>query len=344
MPNSRPLKPIVAGLLIIAACGGDVSQPTTTPSIGPTTTTSTRPMATTVPEVTTTVAPQPKSPVTFLIPEGEEGVTFEREGDPPAGPSSFTILTDGSVVVADTMSASRGEPRLLRYDRQGELVAVIDLADEGVAAIVDVVSNGSDLAVLDVFIAMERYRILVLDAGGAVVSEIEIPEGSRFEAGLTGLRWDDTGLLLEFEYGVRYSRILETGQVEPGVIPVFSGVEVEIGEAIGDETSVRVGSDVFQVERPSDLGGVTLVGIGPDGSVVLILDEVDTSGPAIRVLQHVRRYSLDGSLLWDFVLDVGDQQVEIGRPWELAADGTVVYLAALSDGARVTVEDDLAAR
>jgi hypothetical protein len=245
------------------------------------------------------------------------------------------VLSDGSVVVADTMAVSRGEPRLLHYDRSGELLAAIDLADDHVAAVVDVVTDGSKLAILDVLISMSRYSVLTLGVDGSVEAIVEIPSGFRFEDGLTGLAWDDKGVLLEFEFGARYARLAEGGTIEDSATPTFSGIIVELRPGSGRITEVVSSGASFAVERSTDLGGVTLIGVAPDGSVVVVVDEVDVTGPAIVVKRRVQRYSATGQLGAEYVLDAADQFVEVQRPLELDATGKVLQLQAWLD--RVTI-------
>lgn len=335
-------------LLALAACSTS-TDPTTTPApststttttaISTTATTTTAISTTTTTTTTTTSAPIDVATPSFDIGVGVDGVTYDLDGSPPSGPSSFAVLDDGSVVIADTMAVARGEPRLLHYDRSGELRATIDLAGEEVAAIVDVVSDGASLAILDVLVAMNRYRVVTLGLDGEVRAAVDIPEGFRFEDGLTGLALDDVGILLEFEFGNRYARIADTGVVESGAVPVFDGTRVELIPGTGRFTQVDTSGTSFSIERTTDLGGVTLVGVSPDGSIVVVVDEVDVSGPAIAVKRRVQRYSADGQYLAEHVLDAADQFVEIHKPLELDATGNVLRLRAWPDRLAITTID-----
>jgi hypothetical protein len=263
---------------------------------------------------------------------GDDGVTYQVEGDPPSGPSSFTVLPDASIMVADTMALTRGEPRLLHFDRTGVSLGVISLVGAEVASIADVVRSGADVVVLDIFARMNRYRVLYLSPDGTVQSAVDLPAGYHLEDGLSGLVSDDDGVLLEFEAGARYVRIADSGIDEVGVLPVFNGKELEIIELSGRRSEVRFGEASWTIERSTDLGGSTLIGVGPEGNVVLVVDEVDISGPAIAVLRRIQRYSPDGLLLSESQVDAGEQYVDIARPLELGADGGVIYLAARPDG------------
>jgi hypothetical protein len=275
------------------------------------------------------------STLPFSVEVGTDGVTYDIDGSPPSGPSSFAVLGDGSVVIADTMAVDRGEPRLLHYDRTGERVAVVDLANEEVAAIVDVVTDGSELAILDVLVSINRYRVLTLNVAGDVESIIEIPQGFWFEDGLSGLAWDDSGILLEFEFGARYARVSDTGDIESPVVPVFDGISIELTPGSGRTTDVTTNRTSFSVERSTDLGGATLVGIAQDGSIVVVVDEVDVSGQAIAVTRRVQRFSAGGELVSESVINAADQFLDIQRPLELDATGNVLYLETGS--AQVTI-------
>ena len=350
---------VVAVLLVASACSGS-SEPTTTSgssttsstmssttavttttaapttssstTVAPTTSSSTTVAPTT--SSTTTVAPVDLSTLSFSVGVGDDGVAYDLDGSPPSGPTSFAVLDDGSVVIADTMAVDRGEPRLLHYDRTGEPLAVLDLADEEVASIVDVVTDGSNLAILDVLVSMNRYRVLMLSVAGDVAAVVDIPQGFRFEDGLTGLTWDDSGILLEFEFGARHARLTD-GAPESPALPVFDGESIELIPGSGRTTEVVTSRTSFPVERATDLGGVTVIGIAPDGSIVLVVDEVDLSGEAIAVTRRVQRYSATGEFMAESVVDAADQFLDIQRPFELDATGQVLYLQAGSD--RVTV-------
>ena len=334
--EGRGWLPIALTVVLALASCSTSGEPLTTVGSSTTNSTST-PTTTGAPpsSTTTTAAPVNGATTSFDIPLGNDGLTYDTAGAPPSGPSSFAALSDGSIVVADTLAVARDEPRLLHFDSSGKLLAVIDLADEDVAAVVDVVTDGSRLAILDVLVATSRYRVLTLSVDGNAEASVEIPSGFRFEDGLTGLAWDDEGILLEFEFGARYARLTEEGTIEAPATPIFDGVTVELTPGSGRLTEVVSGSASFAIERSTDLGGVTLIGVGPDGSIVVIVDEVDVSGPAIVVKRRVQRYSADGQLETEQVFDAADQFVEIPRPFELDATGQVLYLQAWPD--RVTI-------
>lgn len=329
---TRTVAAVVTGAIVLASCSTGTDA---TSSSNPTETT--QPTTTMMADTTTTTLAEFPATEAFRIPVGTEGLTYDRDGDPPSGPSSFVVLADGSVVVADTMAASRGEPRLLHFDRFGQQIAVIDLASAEVAAIVDVVRDGDGVAVLDVHVDRSIYRVIRLDLAGGVEASIDVPEGSRFADGLTGLGSDDIGLLLEFEFGARYQRI-DTGTPPVDATPVFSGREIEVVSGTSRDATIRVGDESWTVSRDTDLGGVSLVGVGPDETIVVVVDEVDTTGSAFVVTRRVQRYTFFGELVSENRIDAGDQEVEIARPLEVGADGKTMYLFARPDHIEILPE------
>jgi hypothetical protein len=263
-------------------------------------------------------------------------VTYDLEGSPPSGPSSFTITDEGSVVVADTHAVRRGEPRLLSYGPGEDAPVVIDLAPFDVAAAVDVVSVDGSLVVLDVDVARGTYRVLTL-VDGVVADEVALPPGSRFPDGLTGLAVDDGGWLLEFELGARYQRVASSGEVTPVEMLRLGGVEVGVRPAgFGDE--VIVGSSSFVAERATELGSTFVAGRSPDGSVVVMVDAVEFDEGEVVVQRSLRRYSASGDLVAEVSVPVGPA-VDLPRPVELASDGTVVYLVATETALELTTPD-----
>jgi len=239
-------------------------------------------------------------------------------------------MDDGSVVIADTMALDRGEPRLLHYDRSGDLRSVIDLADAKVASISDVVTDGSTLAILDIFLPQNRYRVVYMSPLGDVQAVVEVPSGYHLEDGLTGLEWDDEGVLLEFELGRFHARLGGDGVVQADATPVHHGLEVRVAQFGARTSEVAVGEVVWTVERATDLGGAAIIGLSANGILGLVVDEVDTNGISFEVTRRVQRYTADGQWIDEMQLDPADQYVEIARPFELDREGHVLYMAAMS--------------
>jgi hypothetical protein len=341
---------LVGMMLLAAACAGETPATTELPNTaGPATTavptsTVTSGVATTTSAVATTTSGGANggsgtATASFSVPVGENGVTYDLSGGLPGGPSSFAVLDDGSVVIADTMALRSGRPRLLRFDAVGDPLSPIVLTEQEVASIVDVASDGERLAVLDVYVAQGRYRVLVLNASGAVEKIYDVPQGFHLEDGLTGLVWDDSAVLLEIEWGARYGKVAADGAFEPTRAAVFDGVPITISPGNGLTTVVEAGPVSFDVVRTTELGGASLIGRAPDGSIVLALDEVglDDEG-AIEVIRTVQRYSPAGKLVAETT--VGLQQfVDISRTLELTADGRVAHLVTLADRVEIRILD-----
>ncbi|MDJ0952187.1 MAG: hypothetical protein QNJ81_00780 [Acidimicrobiia bacterium] len=333
-------------LVAVSACAGPSDSPTTAGADFTPTTTSTTSVVTatspanpapttTAPATTTTPPPEPAS---FDIPVGMNGVTYDATGSPATGPSSFAVLDDGSIVVADTIAVKRGEPRLLIFDAAGQPSGTIDLAQYEVDVVSDVATDGTAIALLDINLDVLRYRVHILTGSGELQSTYELPLGYRLEDGLTGLAWDDDGILLEFEFGARYARVGADG-FAPVDGPSYGGAMVAVTPREGRETFVSIGMDEYFVTRGTDLGGVTVLGAAPDGTTVILISEVDLSGEAIAVSWRIQRRSADGEVLGEVRFDVAEQFVEIERAFELGSDGRVRYLLAREDRVTVVILD-----
>ncbi len=306
----------------VASCSSAAPPSTSSAPSTPSTTT-------TVPMPTTTL---PVSAQSFSIDVGADGITYDPEGSPPSGPSSFAVSPDGTVVVADTIAARRGEARLVSRDVDG-VEEVIPLAQLGVESVVDVVALGDLLVLLDVDVARDRYRVVSL-ADGALAGEVEVPVGSRFADGLTGLALDDGGWLLEFELGAWYERLDASGVVRQDSL-TLDGVPVAVEAAETGEV-VRLGDRRIEVDRETEIGSTFVVGLPADGTLVVMVDEVTVGDAGIVVDRSVRRYGTDGSLIGSIDMDLAAEAVHIARPIELAPNGAVVYLFAEED--RVVLE------
>jgi hypothetical protein len=345
--KSQDLQPVRVVIMLvalswaIAACSG--GEPATTEATAPVSTTAEGMSVSTLPDTSTTATPATAdggggvATAPFSVPVGEDGITYDPEGDPPSGPSSFAVLDDGSVVIADTMAMRFGEPRLLRFDATGSPLGSTVLTDVEVASIMDVATDGRKLAVLDVYPAMERYRVLVLGESGEVETIYDIPEGFHLEDGLSGLAWDDSGVLLEIEGGASYARVASDGQFPTTRTLLIDGTPITITPGSGLSAAVEAGPASFEVTRNTDLGGTSLIGRAPDGSLLIVVDEVglDDEG-AFEVTRRVQRYSAVGELLAEqsFLIE---QYADIGRTLEMTADGRVAHLVTFIDHIEIRV-------
>ena len=286
---------------------------------------------------TTVTTLPPVATASFTVPVGVNGVTYD-EGPYPSGPSSFVVVADGGVVITDTAAVRDATPRLLRFDASGNAEEPIPMQDYRAVSMIDIASDGLRLAVLDIYVALDEYRVLVLDASGSLESQIDIPEGFHLENGLTGLLWDDQGLLLEIEGGTRYARLEPDRNPEPTTTLIIDGVAVTLTDA-GQVTTVQIDEDAFEVTRSTQFGDVGLIGLAPDGSVLLHLDEVFDDPAGLRVERRVQRYSTDGELLREVSVDLAEQYVQIVHQLEMTADGAVAHMVSLPDRVEVRILD-----
>ncbi len=325
---------LIAMLLVIGACSSSPGTTTSSPSAPTSQPPPTPAQTSSVPDSTQPTPGVPSAyvpPSDFVVEIGTSGVTYELDGSPPSGPTSFVVLGTGSVAVADTMAAGRGEPRILLLDGLGDLISVIDLSGLGVASVVDLATDGTHIAVLDIDVSRDRYTVLTVDLNGDLQSTSEVPVGFRFEDGLTGIVWDDSGILLSFEFGARFARLSGSdGAVYDN--PSWDGREVEALASAGKITKFQGESATIGVERDTDLGGATLLGLSLDGSVVVVLDEVELRDGAFFVRRTLQRYTTDGNLLAETEIDISTQVVDIQHPLVVAPDGSVIWMDSRNDG------------
>ena len=146
-------------------------------------------------------------------------------------------------------------------------------------------------------------------------------------------------MLLEMEGGAWYARVSPEGPFESTHTPVFDGTPLTLTPGSGLATVVEVGSASFEVVCGTELGGASLIGRAPDGSVLLVLDEIvlDAEG-AIELLRRVQRYAATGALVGETPVEV-EQYVDIARTLEMTADGRVALLVTHPERVEIRILD-----
>jgi hypothetical protein len=243
--------------------------------------------------------------VLFTIPVGEqkEGVQYRGdnvEGMQRSGPAAFTVAPDGSFWIADTAGL-----RVLQYSPGGEWLQTVDLATQP-RSLIDIEATATEIYVLDAF--PTPPLVLRISPEGRVVGQYELPEEFRLETLLSGIGLDQEGApLVEKDGGASVFRLLdEQGRVAPTSLDGYThngtlyearpaGIQAEdnrVGHITIDDRRVEVRTEHF-------LGGLRILGFGPEGSVFVRLEEVvvEVREGEVPVDQTVRRYSADGRLL-----------------------------------------------
>jgi len=238
--------------------------------------------------------------IIFTIPIGKEGVQYEGENVPEMltwGPAAFTVAPDGSFWIADTVGN-----RLLHYSSKGNLLHIIKL-DGHVVGAGDLEATASDILVLSQ--ASVPPKVVRLSLDGTVVASYELPEGLRLEDGLSGIALGDKGeVVVEREGGAFVHQLVDAeGKFAPrpleGYIHCGRLYRARPADLTGADTTrgnITAGNTNIEVVVPHDLGGLRILGFGPDGSFYVIVEEVTVNG-AIKVDQTVRHYNAAGKLL-----------------------------------------------
>jgi hypothetical protein len=243
--------------------------------------------------------------VLFAIPVGEqkEGIQYRGdnvEGMQRSGPAAFTVAPDGSFWIADTAGL-----RVLQYSPGGEWLQTVDLAIQP-RSLIDIEATASEIYVLDAF--PTPPLVLRISPDGRVLGQYELPEEFRLETLLTGIGLDQEGaLLVEMDGGASVSRLLdEQGRIAPTPLNGYThegtlynarpaGIQAE-DNRVGH---ITIGDRRVEVRMQHFLGGLRILGFGPEGSVFVRLEEVvvEVREGEVPVDQTVRRYSAGGRLL-----------------------------------------------
>jgi len=270
------------------------------------------------------------------VPVGAEGIGYANVDEVEVeafGPSSLAVAPGGDVWIADVVNS-----RLHRYGLDGAHLATLDLAEFEIANPVDLAAGPDGLLILDVYPATSRYRVVHLDHSGVLQAAIALPEGLWLEDGLTGVAWGSHGdIWVELEFGNRVAS-LDLSAAEPSFeetvgYPYATGA---FSQQPGDPFAFRAGFHSIAIASTSEWGGLTLVGVNPDGSFVLQLDEVylDENG-AFIVVESVHLYDHDGEHIGLAPFPLEQQFLPVNHALALGPDGYVYGL--ITDRASVRV-------
>jgi hypothetical protein len=348
---------IVVGLaLAMAACSGagdgagsSTTVPATTPT-APLTTTAIVPSTVPTSTVTTSTTPtttaaapawspppvcegacDPPIEVLFSLTVGDE--IHYRNADRgealPSGPTALAVTDEGRIWISDSTDL-----RLLGFEPDGTLFATVDLTQLEVGSPIDIAVGPAGLLLLDVYVAMERYRLLVLGEDGAVRAVHELPEGVHLQDGLTGVAAGPRGeLWLELEAGARVAALDVSGPAVEFEITPGSEYPGGLYGPLPDNPFVFNAGDIqVDVSSAATIGGLSLVGVNPDGGFVLLLVEVYVDESGAFVVDHtVHLFDAAGNHQGMAVAPFTDQFIELDNPYTLGPDGYVYGLLTLPD-------------
>jgi hypothetical protein len=217
------------------------------------------------------------------------------------GAGNFSLAPDGSFWIADTPA---DPDRLLYYSPQGELLGLIPMSsgDRQYWAN-DLAVDTSGIWILDT--TSQPSLVLHFEPGGSLLAGYDIPEyyavytqeGTRM-AGLVNIQVTEAGdVILDGPVGVVEMTVSgDTAHFKEAGGYSIGGhfyTDVENGLMVDD---LRLGMKYLQPDH--FLNGVWLLGVAPDGSFYVRLDEGNNDqGKAEPPDRFVRRYSASGDLL-----------------------------------------------
>jgi hypothetical protein len=273
--------------------------------------------------------------IMFSISTSENGIHYENAGVPEAltwGPAAFTISTDGDFWIADTVGNS-----LLRYSSNGDFLSKIDLAGLAVGA-TDLIVDKDSVLVLDQ--ASLPPKILRLNAKGIVLGVYDLPQGLYLENGLTGIALGDQGdILIEREFGASVTPFLNNkgdllpkdetdGYVHNGKF--YSAHISGLTSANPKHGEIHIDKKLIGIDTANDLGGLQILGFGPDGDFYLIVEELALYS-TLQVDQTIRHYDADGKLLGIARMPLDEQYTYVAQDFALGQDGNLYALATRPD-------------
>ena len=267
--------------------------------------------------------------VLFTIPVGEQKEAVQYRGDnveglQRSGPAAFTVAPDGSFWIADTAGL-----RVLQNSPGGKWLQTVDLATQP-RSLVDIEASATEIYVLDAF--PTPPLVLRISPGGGVIGQYELPEEFRLETLLTGIRLGEGGaLLVEKDGGASVSRLLDDqGRIAPTPLEGYThngtlynarpaGIQAE-DNRVGH---ITIGDRRVEVRTEHFLGGLRILGFGPEGSVFVRLEEVvmEVVEGQMAVDQTVRQYSTEGKLLGMARMPLARQHTYVTQAVVIGPDG-----------------------
>lgn len=279
--------------------------------------------------------------VVFTIPIGENGIHYEGVSVPEMltwGPAAFTIAPDRSFWIADTAG-----DRLLHYSPTGNLLGKIDLKDLIVGA-TDVEVAESGIWVLDQ--ASMPPKAMRFAEDGAVLAKYDLPSGLHLEDGLTGIDLGDQGELLVEREGDAYVTQITNADGKLVEIVTTNGY-VHKGKPFAahasgpNSTTPRGGTIIagqlnIEVETENDLGGMQILGFGPQDDFFVALEElVQNPDTGLQIDQTVRHYDESGKYMGVARVPITEQYTYVQQGIAISPDGSAYVLATRPDRAEV---------
>lgn len=279
--------------------------------------------------------------VVFTVPIGEDGIHYEGAGIPEMltwGPAAFAVAPDGSFWIADTVGG-----RLLHYSPAGYPLGKIDLKGLVVGATdVEVVKSG--IWILDQ--ASMPPKVMHLTEDGTVLGKYDLPPGLQLEDGLTGIALGNGGELLVEREGDAYvtqfadaagnpvEMVTTNGYIHKGAL--FAANASGLNSTSPKRGAILAGQLRIEVETENDLGGMQIIGFGPQDDFFVALEELALNpDTGLQIDQTVRHYGVLGKYLGAARVPIAEQYTYVEHGIAIGPDGSAYVLATLPDRVEV---------
>ncbi|PIU90282.1 MAG: hypothetical protein COS63_03600, partial [Anaerolineae bacterium CG06_land_8_20_14_3_00_57_67] len=279
--------------------------------------------------------------VVFTVPVGENGIHYEGVDIPEMltwGPAAFTVAPDGSFWIADTVGG-----RLLHYSPAGNLLGKIDLKGLIVGA-TDVEAAKAGIWVLDQ--ASMPPKVIRLAEDGAALGKYDLPPGLHLEDGLTGIALGNRGELLVEREGDAYvtqftdatgnpvEAMTTNGYIHKGGL--FAANASGLNSLTPKRGTILAGQLHIEVETEYDLGGMQILGFGPQDDFFVALEELALNpDTGLQVDQTVRHYDALGKYMGVARVPIAEQYTYVQQGLAIGPDGSVYVLATRPDRVEV---------
>ena len=186
-------------------------------------------------------------------------------------------------------------------------------------------------------------KVVQLSLKGEVQELYELPEGLYPEDGLTGIAiGNDGGVLIEQEDGITVTQLISpdgvvglkalAGYIFPD--GVYSSRPTQLASDDLSYRYIQAGNKRIGVQLATELGGVRILDISPDGNLWVLVEEV-IFNPAVQVDQKVYHYDASGNLDGMARISIAEMYTPVAHGIAVGPDGNVYILITNPDGVEV---------
>ncbi len=279
-----------------------------------------------------------KNKVVFTIPIGNQGIHYAGNNNQDSftwGPAAFTVAPDGTFWIADTP-----DNYLLHYSPKGVLLDKIAIG-EAVIGAGDLEVTSRAIWILD--IASFPPKVVQLSFDGKMISSYNMPKGLHLENGLSGIAsGNDGNLLIELGGDRTVTRLISSAGYEDQKVlggfefqdKVYAAYSPDLREENASHGYILAGNKRIDVQVANDLGGLNILHINSDGSLVVEVDEfvIDV---AFHVDQKVYRYDSSGNLVGMARVPLAEQYTYVAHSISVGPDREVYALITRPDGGEI---------